>query len=371
MSGRSPSSGLEAIMGIMESEVEQIGDGHIFDSIHFNSTQLHGHFEPHEDLSRSIGLPEKGSEFFLSSPLITTKGLMEKLTPNAQLGIALGQAIAGLPVNIYHGMPPEMEEMIGSYKPRTIYCYGPHRQDFDLDRLRRADIIQVELMDRSNDPPIHLPEIRKGKDVIQLAELLNELRNAPLIYDISCNNIVKDLDFILISKIDAVLIDCSPYPLERRPDVIMLTSLIHANRQMEVFNSRNKGMKIIMNGPVRDVSDIIKIMALGADIVGIDHLTLSFLRSYLSFKTGEKYITNDDLAEPRDELDWAEIGELYSEYIALLIDGLKDGLHYLNIDPSKGIDISDIETSDYSTASISGIPLQGFGQPVPFWRHRS
>jgi hypothetical protein len=296
---------------------------------------------------------------------------MLDLTPNAQLGIALGQAIAGMPVNIYQGMPNEMEEMISSYKPKTVFSFGPQRDGFDLEKLRRSDIVQLDIIDRSSDPPMDLQEIKKGKDLIRVAELLNELSNVPNIYNMKCSDIKKDLDFILISKIDSMLIDCTSDQFEKHSDFMMLTSLVHANRQMDVFKSRDKGFKVVVNGPVRNIADIMKVMALGADVIGIDYLTLSFLRSYLSFKTGEKYVTNEDLSEPNDDLDWAEIGELYSEFLEVLSVRLKDGLRHLNIDPKKGINMTDIETSDYSTASISGLPLQGFGKPVPFWRHRS
>ena len=137
-----PSSGLEAILGIMESEAEGDGIPHIFDTIHFSSTKLHGNFHTYDELNRSIGFNDRNISFTLSSPFLTTKSSLEGLTPNAQLGIALGQAIVGLPVNIYPGMPSEMEELIGSYKPKTIFCFGPNRKNFDLDRLQRSDIIQ-------------------------------------------------------------------------------------------------------------------------------------------------------------------------------------------------------------------------------------
>ena len=35
------------------------------------------------------------------------------------------------------------------------------------------------------------------------------------------------------------------------------------------------------------------------------------------------------------------------------------------------IGLDDIDTSDYNTASITGLTLQGFGAPVPIWRRRS
>jgi hypothetical protein len=371
MTVRSPSSGLDAIIGIMESEIEENGTGHVFDTLHFISTKLRGNFDLHEDLSRSIGLKEREKKFDLKHPFINTKRLMLKITPQAQLGIALGQAIAGMPVNIYQGIPTEMEELIGSYKPMTIFCFDPCRKDFNIDRFRRSDAVLIGISDISKEPPVYIPEIRKGKDLVRLSELIGELTDAPRIYNMNCSDAKKDLDFILISDIDSILIDCTPDPLEKRTDIMMLTSLVRANRQVDLFKRREKDFKIIINGPVRNIADILKTMALGADIIGIDHLTLSFLRSYLSFKTGEKFVTNEDLSEPNESLDWAEIGELYSEFIEILVEKLIESLLQLNIDPEKGISITDIDTSDYNTASISGLSLEGFGKPVPFWRHRS
>jgi hypothetical protein len=70
-------------------------------------------------------------------------------------------------------------------------------------------------------------------------------------------------------------------------------------------------------------------------------------------------------------MDWAEIGELYGEFLKITCQSILKIMADLNIDPEKGITFDDIDTTDYSTASITGLSLQGFGGPVPFWRHRS
>ena len=139
----------------------------------------------------------------------------------------------------------------------------------------------------------------------------------------------------------------------------------------EMFKSIDRGVTVIANGPLRDTNDMLKYMALGANLIGIDDITRSFLRAYLSFRTGEGDIDDQDLIDRDGELDWAEIGEMFGEFIRYLAVDMEERHSFLNIDPHKGIQIDDIDTSDYNTASITGLTLQGFGAPVPIWRHRS
>jgi hypothetical protein len=296
---------------------------------------------------------------------------MERIPINAGLGIALGQAISGSPVTIYPGMPLEMEDLIQSYKPLTAYSFGHKRRDIDLDEIRNSDMIMVDPFDRERVPPLSIPELRNGKDVIKLVALLREISDVPIIYAIDAMDVQKDLDFLLVSDVDALMIRALGSRYDHRPDITMVTSMIRTNKQMEVFQSRKRGLRIAANGIPRDPQDMLKLIALGADLIGMDNLTMVFLRTYLSIKINEKDIIDEDLEDHDKDLDWAEIGELFGEYLTLLKKEIIEGFTFLNIHREKGISMDEIDTSDYSTASITGLHLEGFGGPVPIWRHRS
>lgn len=370
MKNNDPSPGLLTITELMEIESKE-DMNNILDTIHFKTTQLHGRFNTISDVSCTFGNSKRAEKLNLSTPFFTSRNLFMSIPHNAKLGIALGLAISGAPVTIYEDMPKEMDELIRSYKPRTVYCFGPNRKRFDNKTMKGADLIQIEPIDGSLSLPQIIPELRNGKDVIKLISLLKELVDAPVIYSIDPIDVQRDIDFVLVSNVDSIMVVSTFSDLERRPDIAMVTSLIRINRQMDLFKNRENGVKVIAHGPFRNVDDILKTLALGADAIGLDSITFSFLRGYLTFKTGEKDIINDDIMDSNDLLDWAEIGELYGEFLIFLKKKIEDRLMFLNIDPEKNISMNDIDTSDYNTASITGLSLQGFGGPVPIWRHRS
>jgi hypothetical protein len=343
----------------------------ILDTIHFTTTQLHGRSTVRDRGPFSLGSKDREKKLELGSSFLITPDLMKDLSDNARIGISLGQALAGMPVLTFNDMGKDLKDLIKNYRPRTIYSFAPGREGFELAPMKEADAVHIGTVDRNGCEYRSMPEIRKGKDVLKLNLLLDELVDLPLIYHIDSQDITKDIDFILVSGIDSILIDSTNRDIDPRPDVKMVTSLIKVRKQMEMFKSSERDVKVIANGPLRDTNDMLKYMALGADLIGIDDITRAFLRAYLSFRTGESDIDDQDLVDRDGELDWAEIGEIFGEFIRYLIVDIDERMSYLNIDPRLGMNKNDIDTSDYNTASITGLTLQGFGAPVPIWRHRS
>jgi hypothetical protein len=121
----------------------------------------------------------------------------------------------------------------------------------------------------------------------------------------------------------------------------------------------------------KDAYDMVKLIAMGADIICLDILTRDFLTAYLRIRSNIPPEEAFDLEDHDEELDWAEIGELYSEMVNFLSDGIRETLIDLNIGSLEDLTRENLITTDYNTASTTGLALAGFGGPVPFWRHRS
>jgi len=371
LNGQAPSDSLDLVLEMMEMD-PFIKDGDpILDSIHFRTSILHGMSDERRDIAVQLGKNGSDNIKQLSSPFLLTRKFLSSLPYNAKLGIALGQAMAGMPVNIYPGSPKEIGELIKAHRPVKLVNFGPDRSDFDIEILRTSDLIEIDVMDEVNDIQRLLPEVEKGKDLIRLVELLDEITSSPKVVTIEPEHLRSDIDFHLVTRIDLLGLNCRPHQYGRCTNSLAISSMMEALRHMVVFKSVEKGLKLMVTARTKEPGDMVKLIAMGANVICLDILTRDFLTAYLRTRSSIPPEEELDLDDHNEEMDWAEIGELYSEMMNLLSDGMRETLTDLNIGSLEGLSRENLITTDYNTASITGLALAGFGGPVPFWRHRS
>ncbi|MGA1819541.1 MAG: hypothetical protein ACMUHU_00885 [Thermoplasmatota archaeon] len=371
MTARPPPDELELVLEMMGVDPCLKEGDRILDTIHFRSSILHGPVDDGIEIGVDIGRQGSDQKISLPVPFLVSKKFLSSLPDNAKLGIALGQAMAGIPVNIYPGAPDEIKELIKVHDPLKIVNFGPKRDGFDLEVIRSSDLMEIDVMDEVNGSPRSLPEVEKGKDLIRLIDLLDEVTPSPKAIIMEPGHIIADIDFYLVTRLDLLGLNCRPYPDGRCTNSFVLSSMTQALRHMGTFKSMDKGMKLMVTVRAMDPSDLVKVFALGANIICLDILTLDFLKAYLRTKSNLPPDDDIDLHDHDEAIDWAEIGELYSEMVNYLSDGIRETLRDLNIGSLDRLTKEHLITTDYNTASITGIALSGFGGPVPFWRHRS
>ncbi|MBN1389167.1 MAG: hypothetical protein JXA22_00835 [Candidatus Thermoplasmatota archaeon] len=371
MNGRSVPQHLEMILDTMNATRKEEVKENVLRTVHFRTSFLHGTTVERCPVSVKIGKKERARRSEVPFPFLTTASLMKSLPNNARLGIALGQAMSGIPLNIYPGVPPEIYEILKTHRPGTVVCFGPDRQDIDIDMLKSADLTEIEIMDMSDIPPRLVPEVRKGKDIIRLVDMIKEASDAPILMSIDQEQLNSDIDFYLVSDIDIIGLRCGDLSVEHCDSRMMLASVIGLLRKMEVFKSVEKGLQVMLNGYLMTSEDMVKMMAFGVDLICLDLLTMDFIKAYLRNKMNIPVGERIDLEDHDDSLDWAEIGEMYSEWMTMLSEGIRDTLAELNIGSVADLGPDRLVTSDYNTSAITGIPLAGFEAQVPFWRYRS
>ncbi|MBN1539664.1 MAG: hypothetical protein JW939_05920 [Candidatus Thermoplasmatota archaeon] len=362
---------LEMILEKMDDMKRMRGSGNTLGTVHLRTSILHGLAKNRGNVSIKLGRKDRDVRPELPVPFLTTASLMEHLPDNARLGIALGQAMSGIPINIYPGTPGEIDEILKIHTPMTMAVFGPVRTGLDIGRLRSANLIEIEIVEKNGPVKGLVPEVRKGKDIIRLVDMLRELSDVPRLMSIDHRELNSDIDFYLVSELDIIGLRCEPPPYGSCDEGMMLASVTALVRQMDVFKNREKGVLVMLNGDLRTPEDMVKLMALGVDLICLDHLTMEFLKAYLHAKFDIPMDINIDLKERDDGFDWAEIGELYSELMTSLSEGLRDTLAGYNIASLSELGPERLVTTDYNTSSLTGIPLAGFDAPVPFWRHRS
>jgi len=362
---------LEELRTSMRKRLEFTELTHHLDRIKFSVSALSVNDKKKHDKVSNI--PVETME--LSKLLFTTGQSMKDLPEGARLGIALGCSLAGMIVNIGIDDPIELMELIDAQSPRTMFRLGPDRMWLDPSHMRNGGIIELDILDRTKtdvDGKVEkMVEVTNGKDLINLVHMLKMLLGKELILNIHSMDLESDIDHYLVTGADGLMVRCYPGLLDPSSSPDPVASTIIASDHMMIFHSKEKGVKLQINGPVRNGSDVVKLIALGADMIGLDHFTHEFLVTYLSVKDGSGDANIMDVSSYPEDLDWAEIGELFGNILEDLKNDIRETLSLLNISSKEELDRSILTTDSYDTASITGLKLLGFGSPLPIWRHRS
>ncbi len=304
------------------------------------------------DLGRSMFIP----------PHITRSS-----SEDIHLGVSLGACLSHMNLNIHREPKNRLKDLIGSYHPPTILDLSEARSEMNISMMKSSGCIWIELSDPEPGPylvsdtaRIKKPyEIRSNKDLIHYVSLIKEIVDVPIIVSLRGMDVMLDIDSVLVTEADAIHISCG-YDIDGKegPSFNGLTSepvstIIEANKHMKTFRSSDKGVKLLISGPFRNGFDIAKMIALGADMVGID---MPIQKKMIGL--------NRDRAE-----DWATIGESIEQTISSIQKEMDQCVDLVCPNGMVDLDRSRLMVDNYHTAALTGLPLAGYGQEIPFWRH--
>jgi len=103
---------------------------------------------------------------------------------------------------------------------------------------------------------------------------------------------------------------------------------------------------------------------MGADCIGLDY---AISQSMKLIKGG--YISPDDLEDDQDIIGWYLVGEYIHNLILSFSRELTILLGALGIRSKKDLTPALLKAVNYYTASITGLPLIGYGDKLGMWRH--
>ena len=340
------------------------------DSIRFVSSTLKrlNHSETPALESLTIGKNGIEKPLELENPFIVPPYITRNLDGDLFTGISLGSCLSGINMNLHGKMSKDQKEIHKIHSPPVLYDLCTCRKVPDASLLMMSDCLWLELGPPEGDTGRNsskewgeYPELEGSKDLIHFVSMLKETRDIPIIISIRAIDLVNDVDNVLVTEADAIHIRCgfddddhngpSFFGFTGEP----VTTAIQMVEHMDIFKSREKGVKFLLSGPFRNAADIIKLAALGVDGFGID----SLLR--------RKILPNENTVERK--LDWASIGETVQISIKSLRDEIISYLDTLNLKSLEQLDRSMLVVDSYHTAALTGLPLAGYGREIPFWRH--
>lgn len=336
----------------------------VLDSLRFNAISIFQRTEeaPYDPLI--IGKDRVNRPMELNNRLFIDPILTRNSNEDMRIGLSLAGSLNGMNINIHGKIGKEIREMMGSYSPMKFIDISDRRVDLDLDTIKGGNALWMDL---SGNEPVNgeiyrendllPPEVVDHRDLIHFIDMLKELTDIPVIASIRGLDVKNDLDKVLVSSVDAINIRIG-YSTEeigsiQGPISDPVTSIIDALNHFRVFRSKEKGVKLLLSGPIRDGMDVVKLRCLGVDGVCPSMALISEIEKL-------------DLD---DTIDWAVLGENFGGTINEIMNSSLDITNTLNVKEPSDLKRDLLMVDDYHSAALTGLPLAGYGQEIPFWKH--
>lgn len=340
----------------------------------------------------------------LSHPIFVDYGLIGKVNKSVRIAMAYGALLEKVPINVGDGLYPEEEKVADKFNENLIIQWTPQRISNDLDTLSKAKAIVITLtspyhsrmytLDEFLDvldekggliaaqifgPQPHL-DIETQDDLKNHVGLLREVVDykVPIMVKIPKENVYGNTKTALASDCDAVIVDNSMDPFSTLSvmngdyGTSTVSSVPPAAKAFREAKAHNTGVKLFILGGFRNGADVLKMMALGADGVGISESASVALGCTLCGECPrlncEKGITTTDEAL-KSRFKWKEAGVQLANFIAAIKMEMEVLMDHVGASSVSDLNEKHIMALTYDSAAISGVKLIGYDRELPMWFH--
>ena len=338
---------------------------------------------------------------FAKNPLVIETPIMISgmsygaLSKEAKTALAKSTQIVGTSINNGEGglLP---EERDNSYK--QVVQITPSRMGFSLENIEAADALEI-ICGIGAKPGLsgHLMGSKITKEIAQFRQLpegidlhshprhgdifgaddmvlkIQELRDVtdwkiPIFIKIAAGRVKEDVKIAAKTGADGIVIDGSeggtgaaPVVASAHLGIPILPAIVQATRALEEMNLKEE-ISLIVSGGIRDGSDVVKAMALGADAVAIGTGTMIAMGCVVCLRCHEgkcAFGIGTQDPEQRKNLDIEKAAQRVANYIqgmtyeAVLIAKAAGKTSLANMERE------DLRSMTLESCAMTGIPLVG------------
>ena len=399
---RKARSGKPGLRGLTEADMASILDELAIASSASSSTL--GSKEERIDTEVIIG-EGRNLRFplLLRHPIFLDNNRMANVNNFVRIALAYGGSIQKTAINIGEGMLPEEEKIAKKFKSDFILQWSPVRIGIDPNTIASVKAIVIdlgsnfrrmytrdEILDKVQGkggligaktlgPKNHL-DLENAEDLKNHVELLREgtSYNIPIITKISQKDVYEDTKMAIEADSDAVIIDTSFRPFSTLSSengtfgASLLGSIPPALKAFKTIKARKKGVKLLISGGFRDGADIVKVLAMGVDAVGIVEpatvaMGCNLCGECYSGKCKKGIATGDQ--NLKANFKWKLAGKKLANYLKATKKEIEILTDFAGVNNVRDLSGKNIIALTYDAAAITGVKLVGYDRELPMWFH--
>jgi glutamate synthase domain-containing protein 2 len=301
-------------------------------------------------------------------------------------------------------MYPEEEKVAKKFNENFIMQWTPQRMGNDIDTISKAKAIIINLSVPFHRSMYSLDEfldivdekggliaaetfghqphldLETASDLKKHVELLREATDYkfPIMVKIPSENVYGTTKAALSSDCDAVIIDTSINPYSTLSimngdyGTTTVASVPPALKAFRELKAQKKGIKLLVTGGFRNGADILKMIALGVDGVGISEsasvaIGCNLCGECFELQCEKGIVTRDEALKAK--FKWKGAGKQLANFISAIKLEMEVLLDYIGVSSLKEVNERHIMALTYDSAAISGVKLIGYDRELPMWFH--
>lgn len=397
-------SGKPGLRGLMEEDLASILDEIAIISSGTNESL--GFKEPKEMDTEVIIGEGRDVRFplLLRHPIFVDAGPMKNVNKSVRTALAYGASITKTPINIGEGMLPEEKKIEKKFKSDFILQWSPMRIGIDMSTMGKAKAVVINLNYTNSGviyPQNEILNILQGKGGLVGAEILGPSRHLdilaaedlkkhvellreateykiPIMIKIPSQDVYEGTKTAIEANSDAVIIDTSTDAFSTLSSIngtfgaTLMGSIPPAKKAFKGTKAKDKGIKLLVSGGFRNANDAVKVMAMGADAVGIAEGAVVALGCNLCGECHlgecERGIATKDL-DLKSRFNWKSAGKALGNYLKATKKEMEVLLGVAGVSSIRDLESRHIMALTYDAAAITGIRLTGYDKELPMWFH--
>lgn len=340
----------------------------------------------------------------LGHPFFIDMNHFSMVNKSVRIALAYGALLAKTPINIGEGFLPEEKSLAKKFEGDLILQWSPIRLGIDTKAIGKVRAVIIASVGAYQSGTYSLNELKdkvQGKggligaqrigsvrhldmetpnDLKKHVELLREasVYDLPIMVKIPLGEVYENTKSAVEAEADAVIIDTSIDPFSTLSSIngtlggSLLGSIPPAVKAFKATDAQKKGIKLLVSGGFRNGADIVKVLALGADAVGIVESAAIAIGCDLCGEcclgNCKKGIATKD-SNLKSKFNWKIAGKRLANYIKATKKEIELLMDFVGVRDVKYLNSRHITALTYDAAAITGVKLVGYDRELPMWFH--
>jgi hypothetical protein len=328
------------------------------------------------DLTTVLGADD--GERRLATPLVLTDGSGGQLSPSSRLALLQSAVRTGCALRLTDPTP-DLLELGGELGAAMWAVLGPRRDPQVVEAVRNASVVELKLTGMGPDGGL-VRSIDAWDSEGSLNTAVDVVRSlsggSPVVVDTGPVADRETLRRAVASGADAVMVQAlSRFSAMHRR--VVGTDPLGAVASMVRTVARTKrpdgspAPKLAVTGGFKDALEVVKAIALGADVVVMGTAPRIALGCTLCSDCGpgECPKVGHGLRAEGGRPDWRTEAESLTGYIGRLFEQAREALAQMGCASVGEATPAHLEAYTYDAAAVTGAPLAGYGETLPMWLH--
>ena len=330
------------------------------------------HIQPDSvDLSLTIGGGEEPPR--LGLPLVLSDNSCGQLSPHARLALIQASHRRGCALRL-EDPTPDLVDLARELGVVLWVVLGPDRTEAVVEALEGADIVELKLTSVGPDGELSSAvdlQDAEGSMALAVETVRSVAGGVPIVLNVGPISDREVLRQAARSGADALMVQAASrnsrmHDGDVGPGPLAAVASMRRALSRTKFEKDDKIPKLVISGGFKDGVELVKTLALGADLVVMGTAPRLALGCTLCNDCGPGECPKGPHTATTS---WKTEADGLVAFVDRIADQARSSLSRMGCERGDQASLAHLEAQTYDVAAVTGASLAGYGEVLPMWRH--